>query len=396
MSVNSQTMQGASPAAAVAEQARPPAVWVVRAHSGKNADRFLRGGFIAIGWFDLSSTNSREDIRRCYEHEYPDAPSGQIRNETSQLAAFRLQMIEGDYVLTPGDDPNCLYHGIITGSCDTATSDDRHDRHRYLNRRTVHWSPTPLHRSRFSQSLQRTLRCPRTVFRVDQRPELMTAVHRLNSMSSNPPTRPRRPMPSAVEAIKDRLIRADLHENKISIPNGDWKRIADQKFHDRYNKAAWRKAARERIVPWSECPRFALRGLQDPDLLHTPKDASAPSDTPPQHAGMDTPRSTAMNSPDRSVNEEQSPAEDYADVAVAPDSGVEDEREDPEQPIEHPFDPSKIKVRTVPVLVDQLVLRIKHEEVNLAPDFQRMHVWDDQRKSRLIESLLLRIPIPVF
>ena len=80
------------------------------------------------------------------------------------------------------------------------------------------------------------------------------------------------------------------------------------------------------------------------------------------------------------------------------ETGIETEREDPEQDhVEQPFDPSRIKVRTVPVVVDQIVTRIEHDEIDLAPDFQRMRgIWDLQRRSRLIESLLLRIPIPVF
>ena len=37
-----------------------------------------------------------------------------------------------------------------------------------------------------------------------------------------------------------------------------------------------------------------------------------------------------------------------------------------------------------------------HDEIDLEPDFQRSFVWDRKRRCRLIESLLLRIPIPVF
>ncbi len=49
------------------------------------------------------------------------------------------------------------------------------------------------------------------------------------------------------------------------------------------------------------------------------------------------------------------------------------------------------------VVVDQIVTRIDHSEIDLSPDFQRKcGIWDDERKSRLIESLLLRVPIPVF
>ena len=78
--------------------------------------------------------------------------------------------------------------------------------------------------------------------------------------------------------------------------------------------------------------------------------------------------------------------------------GIESEADDQENTeIDHPFNPEKIKVRPVQLLVQQLVTRIGHEEIDLAPDFQRLRgIWNDNRKSRLIESLLLRIPIPVF
>ena len=84
------------------------------------------------------------------------------------------------------------------------------------------------------------------------------------------------------------------------------------------------------------------------------------------------------------------------EVGIDQDSGLEREREDSSE-IKRPFDPEKIKIRTVNIVVDQLVSRIGHDEIDLAPDFQRIAgIWDNKRKSRLIESLLLRIPIPVF
>ena len=78
------------------------------------------------------------------------------------------------------------------------------------------------------------------------------------------------------------------------------------------------------------------------------------------------------------------------------EDGLAIEQEDSGE-IKRPFDPEKIKVRTVPLLVEQLVSRIQHQEIDLTPDFQRMPgIWNLGKKSRLIESLLLRIPIPVF
>ena len=93
------------------------------------------------------------------------------------------------------------------------------------------------------------------------------------------------------------------------------------------------------------------------------------------------------------ASEEESTA---GSVSMPVDDGVEPEQEEPER-IKRPFDPEKIKVRTHNIVVNLAVSRIDHNEIDLAPDFQRMAgIWNDERKSRLVESLLLRIPIPVF
>jgi len=77
--------------------------------------------------------------------------------------------------------------------------------------------------------------------------------------------------------------------------------------------------------------------------------------------------------------------------------GLEVENTDPTEVITDPFDPEQIKIRTANIVISQLVSRIEHGEIDLAPDFQRLSgIWNNKRKSRLIESLLLRIPIPVF
>ena len=84
------------------------------------------------------------------------------------------------------------------------------------------------------------------------------------------------------------------------------------------------------------------------------------------------------------------------EVGIDQDSGLESEQEDSSE-IKRPFDPEKIKIRTINITVGQLVFRIDHDEIDLAPDFQRTAgIWDNKRKSQLIESFLLRIPIPVF
>src|SRR6185312_9347960 len=78
-------------------------------------------------------------------------------------------------------------------------------------------------------------------------------------------------------------------------------------------------------------------------------------------------------------------------------AGVEDELDDPNLAIIRPFDPERIKVNTAPAIVSLIIKRIDEKEIDLAPEFQRRaRVWDIGRKSRLIESLLLKIPLPVF
>ena len=81
---------------------------------------------------------------------------------------------------------------------------------------------------------------------------------------------------------------------------------------------------------------------------------------------------------------------------AAAGDGVEKEQLG-ESDIDNPFDPTRIRISTQGPTVHQVVERIRHNEVILQPDFQRSdNVWSTPTRSRLIESLLLRIPIPVF
>lgn len=65
--------------------------------------------------------------------------------------------------------------------------------------------------------------------------------------------------------------------------------------------------------------------------------------------------------------------------------------------IKEPFDPEKIDVATRNPTVDLLLARIKRGVLDLQPDFQRLAgIWTPRAQSRLIESMLLRIPLPTF
>ena len=75
----------------------------------------------------------------------------------------------------------------------------------------------------------------------------------------------------------------------------------------------------------------------------------------------------------------------------------EEEIESEEGEITEPFDPTQIRVETKQMTVQLVLERIKYKELELAPDFQRQAgIWKDTAKSRLIESILIRIPLPAF
>lgn len=80
---------------------------------------------------------------------------------------------------------------------------------------------------------------------------------------------------------------------------------------------------------------------------------------------------------------------------VGEESGIEREVDGYTDAIAQPFDPERIDVVTRSMTVDLLMSRIKSGAIDLAPDFQRRAgIWTEERQSRLIESLLLRIPLP--
>lgn len=62
-----------------------------------------------------------------------------------------------------------------------------------------------------------------------------------------------------------------------------------------------------------------------------------------------------------------------------------------------PFDPSKIDIDMKTMELSSIIKRLEYNELNMDTDFQRKSgLWTDVQKSQLIESLLLRIPIPAF
>lgn len=84
---------------------------------------------------------------------------------------------------------------------------------------------------------------------------------------------------------------------------------------------------------------------------------------------------------------------------IVNDPEIEDEDVDTGVLMERPFNPSQIDISTKNPTIDLLVKRLKADppEIDLYPDFQRKDdLWDAGKQSRLIESLLIKFPLPAF
>ena len=65
--------------------------------------------------------------------------------------------------------------------------------------------------------------------------------------------------------------------------------------------------------------------------------------------------------------------------------------------IKEPFDPSSLKAEVKNTTIGALVDMLKNGLIDLNPEFQRNgNLWNDDRKSQLIESILLGLPLPSF
>lgn len=80
--------------------------------------------------------------------------------------------------------------------------------------------------------------------------------------------------------------------------------------------------------------------------------------------------------------------------------GVEEEQLYPEayeKEIVEPFNPKDVDIVSQPMVVSNIIDQLKYDDILLEPDFQRHpDLWNPKQQSRLIESLVIRIPLPTF
>lgn len=74
------------------------------------------------------------------------------------------------------------------------------------------------------------------------------------------------------------------------------------------------------------------------------------------------------------------------------DEGYKADMDEPDK-----FIPSDVNITQVPTNVSNIMERLENNEFDLTPAFQRNGgLWDEEKQSQLIESLMLKIPLPAF
>jgi hypothetical protein len=102
-----------------------------------------------------------------------------------------------------------------------------------------------------------------------------------------------------------------------------------------------------------------------------------------------------MDTDIKKINNDNSNDEQEQNIAIEKtDNGISEEHD---QDITSPFSVKNIKITNAPILLASLINRLKRDEIDLNPDFQRhANLWTINQMSRLIESILLKLPLPIF
>ena len=160
-------------------------LYCVRADFGKYTKQFIDGNYVAIGWLpkdDLSLVAAREELYPLYRKEYPqDTSNVVIGQQVGQIARFLLEIKSGDYVITPAQDTEFIYYGVVED--DAYFYADGADGCPYLHRKKVSWNKAPIQRSQFSVPFQNTIRSSLTVFAISHHNNFFAVTGKSNLVS---------------------------------------------------------------------------------------------------------------------------------------------------------------------------------------------------------------------
>ncbi len=157
-------------------------VWCVRADYGKYTEKFLDGGFVAIGFGlvdqDLSHIRSRDELYPIYvEKSQKDTSKIAVGQQVGQMARLLFEIKPGDYVITPAADSEWLHYGQVAPDSSYYFSLEN-DGCPFPHRLRVEWSQKKLARMSFSVPFQNTIRSMLTVFSIKQKDEFLITIGR--------------------------------------------------------------------------------------------------------------------------------------------------------------------------------------------------------------------------
>ena len=101
-----------------------------------------------------------------------------------------------------------------------------------------------------------------------------------------------------------------------------------------------------------------------------------------------------MKEAPQAKEQSQVPATNLTDEPDEPDR-VDDEDTSSDVDVK-PWDPAQIRITTQSFTIREVVDQIRDGDIDIAPDFQRGFVWNTRQRTRLVESILLGIPLPAF
>lgn len=190
-------------------------VWCVRADFGTHTEQFLKGGYIGIGWlaeYDLAKIAAKDQLYPLYKQAHPDETSNiVVGQQVGQIARFLLEIAAGDYVITPANNTEQLYYGVV-GPDPSYYYSDTSDRCPYRQRRKVAWVKQSLVRSGLSVPFQNTMRSSLTVFSVSQRAEFFEVIGRKDLAPKAPVSRY-----DPYTTVLERVLQLDPAEFEILV-----------------------------------------------------------------------------------------------------------------------------------------------------------------------------------
>ena len=190
-------------------------LYCVRAEFGTYTQQFIDGNYVAIGWLtnnDLSEIKSKDEIYPLYKTEYPnDTSNVVIGQQVGQISRFLLEINAGDYVITPAQNTEFIYYGIV--EMNAYFYGDVSDGCPFRHRKRVKWDKTPIQRSQFSVPFQNTIRSSLTVFYISHKNNFFTTIGK----SELVPTIEKKTEFDYYTSILNRILELDDKEFEILI-----------------------------------------------------------------------------------------------------------------------------------------------------------------------------------